>query len=92
MAFDFEQVKATLQRELNSLRQTGQELRVQANLARADLRDEYERLERQLHSAQNELDRVGGHAKSSVQEVETAVRSLFSEVKLGFERLRSQKS
>lgn len=88
MAIDIEAMKATMQRELNSLRQTGQELRVQVKLARADLRDDCDRLEKKLHGIQEEIDRFGAHAKGPALEIEKAARRLLDEVKSGYERLR----
>jgi septation ring formation regulator EzrA len=88
MGFDVTEVKATLQRELNSLRQTAQELRVQAALARGDAKTECDRLESTLHRVHEDIQRMGEHVKTPLQDMETNARSLLKEVKQGFERLR----
>lgn len=88
MTFDTTKLKATLQRELDLLKETGEELRVQAALARAELKTEWERLEKRLHVAQEEINRVGEHAKGPLQDIEKGARALLDEIKQAFERLR----
>jgi predicted nucleic acid-binding Zn-ribbon protein len=82
-------IKGTLQGELDSLRQTGEELRLQATLARADLRAECQRLETRLHLAQEELGRLSDHTKAAATEIEVRTRALIEEIKSGYERVRS---
>jgi len=88
MTFDTTKLKASLQRDLDLLKQTGEELRVQATLARAELKNEWERLEKRLHQAQEEINRVSEHAKGPLHEIERASRSLLDEIKQAFDRLR----
>lgn len=88
MTFDSTKLKAALQHELDLLKQTGEELRVQATLARAELKTEWERLEKRLHVAQEEINRVGEHAKGPLHEIERASRAILDEVKQAFERIR----
>jgi len=88
MAFDVNELKATLQRELDSLRQTGQECRVHAALARADMKSEYDRLELLLQRIQADVSRMGEHMKAPLNDIEVAARKLFDEAEHGFKRLR----
>ena len=87
---DPEKLKTTLQQELESLRTTREELRLQASLARADMRAELDRLEHKFERAQEELGRIGAHSKSALTEVEGAIRTLIGELRSGYERMRGQ--
>ncbi len=80
--------KETLQRELESLRQTGEELKLQATLARADMRTEWQRIETRLALAQEEVTRISDHTKAAAREIEQRTRALFEEIKSGYERIR----
>jgi predicted nucleic acid-binding Zn-ribbon protein len=82
------QIKNTLQRELERLREAREELRLQSTLARADMRTEWERLETRFHLAQEEVVRLGEHTKSAAHEIEVRARELFEEIKAGYERIR----
>jgi hypothetical protein len=85
---DTKQLKATLQRELDSLVRTRDELRVQASLAKADARKEWDRLEAGLLRVQDEIKRMGEHSKDAVHEIATASRTLLEELKHGYERIK----
>ena len=85
---DTKQIKATLQRELDSLVRTRDELRVQANLAKADARKEWDRLDAGLLRLQDELKLVGEHSKDAVHDIATASRTLLDELKHGYERFK----
>jgi hypothetical protein len=82
-------MKETLQRELESLNQTREELRLQASLARADAQKEWAHLEKQFHLAQEELARLGAHAKSATHEAGERARGMLDELKAGYERIRN---
>lgn len=81
-------IKDTLQRELDSLCQTREELRLQATLARADLKADWQRLETRYHLLQEEVGRLGEHTKAAAHEIEQRARELIEEVKGGYERIR----
>jgi predicted nucleic acid-binding Zn-ribbon protein len=81
-------IKEALQRELESLQQTGEELKLQATLARADLRTEWQRVETRLALAQEELARLTDHTKAATREIEQRTRTLIEEIKSGYERIR----
>jgi predicted nucleic acid-binding Zn-ribbon protein len=82
-------IKETLQRELESLRQTSEELKLQATLARADIRTELQRLETRRALAQEEIARLSDHTKAAAREIEQRTRTLIEEIKSGYERIRS---
>lgn len=88
MSVDVDQIKSSLTRELDSLQKIADELRLKAALARADLKSELSRLETVLHRAHEDVVRMGEHLKAPLHELEAAVRSLLTEVRTGFERLR----
>jgi hypothetical protein len=85
---DTNQLKATLQREVDSLIRTRDELRVQASLAKADARKEWDRLESNLLRLQDEVKLVGDHSKGAVHDIATASRTLLDELKHGYERIK----
>ena len=87
---DLESIQATLQRELDSLRQTRDELHLQLTLAKADARSEWNELETRLRLAQEEVTRVSAHAKAALQQIEDGSRKLIQELKLGYEQLRER--
>jgi predicted nucleic acid-binding Zn-ribbon protein len=84
----FKDLKDTLRRELDSLHRTGEELRLQASLARADLRAEWDQVEKRLRIAQEELGKLSSHTQAAGRELEQRVRTLIDEVKAAYERLR----
>lgn len=88
MSLDVEKIKQSLKQELESLQTVAEELRLKAALARADLKSELDSLESKLRRAQEDLVRTGEHVKAPLHELESAARSLFAEVRVGFERLR----
>ncbi|MET0387396.1 MAG: hypothetical protein ABW321_15615 [Polyangiales bacterium] len=89
MAIDVNHLKAALQRDVDALRQTSQELRVQAHLARADLKVECDRLELLLRRVQEDVARMGEHVKTPLHDMEAALRKLIDEIGHGFSRVRA---
>jgi hypothetical protein len=57
----------------------------------ADMRSELEQLEHKFERAQEELGRIGAHSKSALHEIERAIRTLLSELRIGYERIRGQR-
>ena len=88
MTFDINKVKAILQGELDGLVKSGEELRLQASLLKAEAREEWDRVEQKLRLAQEEVSRVGEHAKVPLHEMESAARKLFAELQSSLERIR----
>jgi predicted nucleic acid-binding Zn-ribbon protein len=87
---DAENVKATLQRELDSLKRTRDELRVQLHLAAADAKDEFDKLETKWARVEAELGRMGSHAKEPLEDIARGARGLADELKKGYSRIREQ--
>jgi hypothetical protein len=88
MSLDVDQIKNSLKRELEALQAIAEELRLKAALARADLKSELDGLEIKLRRAHEDIVRIGEHVKAPLHELESAVRALLVEVRVGFERLR----
>jgi predicted nucleic acid-binding Zn-ribbon protein len=88
MSVDVDQIKNSLKRELEALQGMAQELRLKAALARADLKSELDMLETKLRRAHEDILRIGEHVKAPLHELDSAVRALLVEVRVGFERLR----
>lgn len=85
-----EDLKATLQREIDSLKRTRDELRVQLHLAAADAKDEFDKLETKWTRIENELNRLGSHAREPLDDISRAARELADELKKGYARIRDQ--
>jgi len=88
MTIDVNQIRATLQHELDALQRTGQELRLQAKLASADAKTECDRLENVLRQVQQDVQRMEEHIQTPLHVMERAAHQLLTEVKQGFERVR----
>lgn len=83
-------LKANLQKELDHLEEIRGELRVQLALAKAEAKEEWDRLERSWDRIQDDVKRVGDEAKEPIQQIGQAANDLIQELKRGYERLRTQ--
>jgi chromosome segregation ATPase len=83
-------VKQALQRELETLAKARDELQVNVSLAKAEIRDEWRRLETSWGLVETELKRIGEHSKESVRDMGAAARSLVDELKQGYARVKEQ--
>lgn len=83
-------LKQVLEQDLAALRATRDELRVQLHLAKADAKDEWNRLEKSWERVEHELSVAGEHAKRPLAEMEHAMRDLLSEIKRGYARIRER--
>ena len=72
----------------NDLRQTRDELRVQMHLAKADARDEWDRLETKWDEFQEKLDKVEDAAEDSAKDIGKVLAALGDEIKSGYKRIR----
>jgi SMC interacting uncharacterized protein involved in chromosome segregation len=77
-----------LDRLLDQLRSERDELRVRLHLAKAEAKDEFEKLEHKWDRLRGRLDAVGREAKDAGQDVLTAARLLGRELKEGYARVR----
>lgn len=80
--------KTVLDKEVNSLRKTRDELRVQAHLGAADARDAWGKLEKKWEHLEGRLKRFGEITHESADEVEAAAKILVGEIKQGYKRMR----
>ncbi len=81
-----------LKEELDDFRQLRDELRVQAELGRADLRDRFRELEKRWSRLEGRFDGIRKDAKGDAEDVREALRLLARELKEGVEHLRSRLS
>ena len=87
---DEKTLKATFQHELDRLVEAGGELRVQLQLAKSEVKEEWAKLEDVRIKVQEELKRLGDHTREPVKEMGVAVQKLLDELKQGYERIRTQ--
>jgi uncharacterized spore protein YtfJ len=87
---DTQKLKDMLQRELDRLGKTRDELRLQAQLARAETRSELGRLENTWQQVQDELRRLGDSARAPAAELGGALRALVDELAEGYGRIKRE--
>lgn len=78
-----------IEEEVDRLRQTRDELRVQAHLGAVEVKDRWARLEKSWHELEAHAKRVGAAAHDASDDVEEATRQLVDELKHGYEKIRS---
>lgn len=76
------------QKLLDALHQQADELRVKMHLAKADARDEWEKLEKQWEELQGKAGVIRETAEEASADIASALKSLAHEVEKGFERIR----
>lgn len=74
--------------ELDALRTLRDELRVQAHLGRAEVRELWEDAERRWQKLETEVDRVREQAKEPLEQIGEAAELLVDEIKNGYDKLR----
>ena len=72
----------------DALKQARDELRVDMHLAKAEIRDDWEELERQWEHFRQKMQRVGHEAAEAGEDVGEATSLLGSELKKGYQRIR----
>jgi CBS domain-containing protein len=82
------EVSDRIHEELNSLRRTRDELRVQIHLARADGKDLWEQLEHKFDEMEAKLKSVARGAKAPLHNVGDAARLLLDEIGDGYRKIR----
>jgi predicted nucleic acid-binding Zn-ribbon protein len=83
-------LKATLQHELDRLAEVRDELKVQLKLAQAEASEEWNKLEDKWLSVQDEMKRVADQSREPLREIGQAAHKLMSELEHGYDRIRSQ--
>jgi uncharacterized spore protein YtfJ len=89
--FEPDDVRAAVQKQLDRLAKTRDELRAQAQLAKTETRGELNRLEGLWQRVQDELRRVGSdESQGAVQDLGNAAGVLLDELKHGYERVKRE--
>ena len=83
-------LKEALERDFAKLAQTRDELRVQLQLAKAEARDDWKKLEHTWRNIELELKQLSDHAKQPAKEIGGAARTLMDELKRGYARIKSE--
>ena len=84
------EAKTFLGEEMDNLRQVRDELRVQAELGRAELRERWGELERVWHQLEGRLKLARESAREDSQNVREAARLLAHELRESYEHLRQR--
>ncbi len=79
-----------VQEAIEKLKQQRDELRLKMHLAKADARDEWDEMEGKWDHLRDRLKAAGGEASEAKGDVGDALKSLASEIKKGYERIRDQ--
>ena len=82
-------VRENVRKVISDLETQRDELRVKMHLARADVRDEWEKLEGKWQHLKAKAAVVGGEAADVAEDVGGAAREVLDELKKGYERLRA---
>lgn len=75
--------------EMEGLRQTRDELSVQASLGAAELRDRWQTLEKRWYELEGRAKVLGEEARKDAKDVESAARLLVDELREGYKHLKS---
>lgn len=86
---DTKSLKEVLQRDLDQLAALRDELRVQANLAKADFADEWSQLEARWLHVKDEIKRIGEDSKLRT-ELEAKTRTVLDELKNSYQRIKQE--
>lgn len=81
-------VKRELQTLSDELRQSRDELRLKMALAKAEIRDEWDELEKQWHDFSRKLKSAGHEAAESSDDVGIALAAVGKELQKGYQRVR----
>jgi hypothetical protein len=82
--------KGFLAEELENLQAVRDELRVQAELGRAELRERWEELERRWHHLEGRMKLVREGLREDGEDVREAARLLAGELREGYQHLRER--
>lgn len=66
------------------------ELRVQAHLARAEFRDEWEELEEKWQKTEQAIDRLQDQAVETTAEMQNSARVVMEEIGKAYDRIRQR--
>jgi DNA repair exonuclease SbcCD ATPase subunit len=74
--------------EVEDLRRTRDELRVQAHLAKAELRDLWEKLEERFEDLEHRAKRTARATEEPLRQLEGDARKLVGDLRDGYRRIR----
>ena len=77
-----------MDRLADELRQQRDELRLKLHLAKAEARDEFERLEKRWDHVRGRLGVIAKEAGAASKDVAVATLQLLREIKAGYQRVR----
>ena len=77
-----------VKKELGDLRRIRDELRVKANLGKAEVRDRLETLERGIASLESKAKRATRAAEQPLKQLERDLRNLANDLRDGFRKIR----
>ena len=80
--------KFDFKKEFAALCTIRDELRVKAHLAKADAKDELERLESRFHQIEEDVRRVGAHVKEPVEVIGQKSAEIVRELSAAMDNLR----
>lgn len=66
------------------------EMQLQAHLARAEFRDEWEELEQKWHKAEQNFDRLQDQAVETTVEMQRSAKVVMEEIASAYERIRQR--
>ena len=78
----------TIDKAVEKLKQERDELRLQAHLAKAELKDEWETIERKFETLYAHRDELASAASDAAHRIGESANQVMNEIKQGFERLR----
>ncbi|MDH5633857.1 MAG: hypothetical protein OEZ10_12800 [Gammaproteobacteria bacterium] len=79
-----------IQDTVEKLKTQRDELIVQINLAKAETRDEWEKMEKRWHEIDQKIKTVGKEAREASEDVVSALGLLADEVADAYKRIKSQ--
>jgi len=77
------------EKELEGLRQLRDELRVRLHLGRAEARERFQALEKDLEHVEGRLKLIRDETRDDLEDIREASRLLLDELKQGYKHLRS---
>ncbi len=80
--------KDRVDEEVDRLRQTRDELKVQVHLGAADAKDAWSQLEHAWQKLQSRVKRIGDVTQESAEDVEDATKLLLDELREGYQRIK----
>lgn len=78
-----------IQNEIDSLKRVRDELRIKADLAKMETRDQWEIIEKKWQHVEGQIKVLNKEAKSSASEISEAVSLVLEEIKEGYSKLKS---